>query len=128
MKMRIAVEFSITDETVRDMLDTAGYGIGYWAASLETLPDKAGTIIVMDRERGDGDPVECRTNFAGIREAFVKLATPGQGYVGSTIYDYFRLAVEDRDEKTGEIDAGHIDSDAADCLVQVALFDDIVYG
>lgn len=126
--VRMTLTFSISDETVADMLDAAGYGMTYWAKSMEILTDPARTIIVVEYDENTLEEVERRTNFAGIREAFVKLATPGQQYVGSTVHGYFAAAVTDRDEKTGEIEAGHIDSDAGDCLVQVALFDEVVYG
>lgn len=131
-KVKMTVEYNISDQTMVDMLDAAGYGIGYWARSLEDTHDAAETVIVVERgdlwDNPDAQDVEHRTNYATLRDAFRKLATPGQEYVGSTIHGYFWDAVKDRDETTGEIDAGHIDSDAADCLVQVALFDDVRFG
>jgi hypothetical protein len=130
-KVRMTIEYNISDQTMVDMLDAAGYGIGYWARSLEDTHDAAETVIVVERgdiHGPDDQDVEHRTNYATLRDAFRKLAAPDQDYVGSTIHGYFWDAVKERDESTGEIDAGHIDSDAADCLVQVALFNEVRFG
>lgn len=129
-RVRINITVEVSDETIGDMLDAAGYGIGYWATKLEKLLDAQQTVEVTESavaSGGDEDVVH-RTNYATLRETFGKLATPGQDLVGEWVYDYFRQAVEHRDPETSEIDATFIDSSAADAWVQVAIFGEVVFG
>ncbi|MFE0964083.1 hypothetical protein [Streptomyces fungicidicus] len=129
----------ITDENVNDIMEIASYGgITYWAIepTLEEfagLPEgKAYTIV----EGEDADPF-----FGGEREveavhylsrdeirvAYTKLLDPHQQYVNDEIAGYILDSWRERTEEHG-IDAGYIDADAADVIVQVAAFGKVVYG
>lgn len=123
-KLTFTVEYRVSDETITDMLDAAGYGMTYWASSMEFKATGDQQYI----EVTDHDDKVYKATYVALREAFGKLVDPAQDYVGRTIHDYFRNAVEDRDRDTDEIDAGHIDSDAGDVWVQVALWDKVIYG
>ncbi|MGW8630584.1 hypothetical protein [Streptomyces sp. NPDC055793] len=127
----------ITDENVQDIVDTAAFGgITYWATEPNAeefagLPEgKAFTIVEgVDDYPFGGREVDAVHYLSkdDIRLAFCKLLDPGQEYVNDEINGYILDAWRDRTEKDG-IDAGHIDADAADAIVQVACFDELRYG
>ncbi|MBQ0949220.1 hypothetical protein [Streptomyces sp. RK76] len=128
----------ITDENVQDIVDTAAFGgITYWAMEpnekeFAGLPEgKEYTIVegVDDRHFG-GDREVDGVHYLSkddIRLAFCKLLDPGQELVNDEINGYILDAWRDRTEKHG-IDAGHIDADAADAIIQVACFEELRYG
>ncbi|WP_367135837.1 hypothetical protein [Saccharothrix sp. HUAS TT1] len=119
----------ITDENVDEIMDTAGYGITYWATSptegqLAKAPEDTSFVIVEDEEDGSGEVHYLTRDH--IRDAFLKILGPEQTLVNDRVQGYLLAAWRDRD---GEgIDTTHVDSDAADCIVQVAAFGRLVYG
>lgn len=117
----------LTDENITDMLDAAGYGIGYWAVRA-TVDEEARTYTVLPQEdpNEDKDPEPVVLTFDQIAEAFDKLLNNDPALIGGYVHRYFLYAYADR--KAGGIDAGHIDSEAADVLVQVAIWNEVVYG
>jgi hypothetical protein len=125
-KLAYKVEYQVSDETITDMLDAAGYGMTYWATSMDFKV--RGDVQYIEVTDGEDEDKVHEATYPKLREAFGKLADPAQGYIGQWLHEYFVSAVKDRDEKTGEIDAGHIDASAADAWVQVAIFDELVYG
>lgn len=128
----------ITDENVQDIIDTASYGgITYWAMEpseeeFAGLPEgKEYTIVEgWDDTAFGGDREVDSVNYLSkddVRLAYAKLLDPGQDYVNSEIHGYILDSWRDRTDEDG-IDAGHIDADAADVIVQVAIFDEVRYG
>lgn len=118
----------VTDQNIVDMLDAAGYGIGYWA-DWATVDESARTYTVMPHEDPNEDkaPEQIVVTFDQIAEAFNRLLNNERELlIGSLVHRYFLYAYADRD--ASGIDAGHIDSEAADVLVQVALWNEVVYG
>lgn len=119
----------VTDENVDDMMDAAGYGTTYWAASPrpeDHSPDAAFTIVLSAEESDSGEREVYHLGRDDVRVAYGKLLDLDQQYVNRTIHGYFIDSWRERDEDG--IDAGYIDSNAADVLVQVACFDQVVYG
>jgi hypothetical protein len=121
---------ALTDENVQDIIDTASYGgITYWAgqptdAEFDAKPeDKAWTIVEVD----DFERTAHYLDAAQIRQSFEKLLDFNQELVNQQIHGYLLSAWMDRTDKDG-IDTGHIDADAADVIVQVACFGEVVYG
>lgn len=117
----------ITDGNVQDIVDTAAYGgITYWAveptqANFDAAPEGAFTFR-------DGDEEDGGVHYVikdQIRRAIVEVAE-GQ-HTNDRIRDYVRSAFDNWTEEDG-IDCGDIDADAADCIVQVACFGEVVYG
>ncbi|WJN63481.1 hypothetical protein [Streptomyces phage phiScoe56] len=122
----------VTDENVQDIIDTAAYGgITYWAGEptredFDALPEGKEYTI---REEGD-DPDDAVVHYLSkdqVRRAYAKLLDPGQEYVNRTIHGYILDSWRNRTDEDG-IDCGDIDADAADVIVQVALFDEVRYG
>ncbi|MGW8953474.1 hypothetical protein [Streptomyces sp. NPDC055709] len=131
----------LTDENVQDIVDTARQGgITYWATEptdeeFAGLPKgKEYTIVEGTAPHpifpfGDEREVDS-VNYLSkddVRLAFAKLLDPGQKYVNREIHGYILDSWRDRNDEDG-IDTGHIDADAADVIVQVAIFDEVRYG
>lgn len=117
----------LSDQNITDMLDAAGYGIAYWAARA-TVDEEARTYTVLPLEDPveDKEPEQIVVTFGQIADAFDKLLNNDPKLVGSYVHKYFLYAYADRDSHG--IEAGHIDAEAADVLVQVAVFGEVVYG
>ncbi|MEU9126602.1 hypothetical protein AB0D08_00555 [Kitasatospora sp. NPDC048540] len=122
------VTSTLTDENVADIIEIAAYGgITYWAeqptkADFESAPEGTAATI---REQEDGK-VHYLT-AQKIREAYEALLQVDQPYVNRRIHGYILQSWVDRGDLDG-IDASHIDADAADVIIQVAAFGDVVYG
>ncbi|WP_031513656.1 hypothetical protein [Streptomyces sp. NRRL F-5123] len=127
----------LTDSIAQDIIDTAAEGgITYWAmrptqAEFDALPEgKTWTIVegIDDRNFGGKREVDGvhYLNADDVREAYAKLLDLDQGYVNSEIHGYIVQSWLDKDEEG--IETGMIDADAADAIVQVALFGDLVYS
>lgn len=129
----VTVKFTLSDQLLRDVLCVAlEGGIGYWAEASDiktievevngspmteyvscTLTDAEGT----DDEGNDWThSVTLDTVAEGIRRIM-----SGEVRARRDIEDAIRAGVADND-------AGHIDADAADVILQVALFGAITYG
>jgi hypothetical protein len=105
--IEITVSGTIDDDFILDVIDAAGYGIGYWAARAVVDGDER-TYAVTEADTGK----VYRLTFADIADSIGTLA---QGW------DDARTAVL-------EDDAGYIDANLGDVIIQWACFGEIVYG
>jgi hypothetical protein len=110
---------NITAQNVEDILDTAGYGIGYWASTATVNENGSYTFTEVGDYSDPADHKEHTITRAQIKSATVKLAEEGWGDITRAFTNWTR---EDG------IDCGDIDSVAADVIVQVAAFGEVVYG
>uniref|UniRef100_A0AAU7GYW2 Tail terminator n=1 Tax=Streptomyces phage Kamino TaxID=3158857 RepID=A0AAU7GYW2_9CAUD len=136
--MSTKVANTVTDENVQDIIDTASYGgITYWAtqptqAEFEALPKgKEFTIVegVEDPPFLGGERTVEAVHYLSkddIREAYSKLLSLDQKFVNREIHGYIIDSHRDRD--ADGIDCGHIDATAADVIVQIACFGEVIYG
>ena len=120
----------VTEEDISDILSSAFYGgIGYWASldktdaefatdeSYEEICTKilvgGGYVKLIDICLED-DPITYWFNLnellCGI-QLWIELGMDRYGAVNGN-----------------ELDCGNIDSECADCIIQLTLFDDVVYG
>jgi len=123
----------LTDENVDDIIETAQYGgITYWCVEVPAHeremafaanPDAAMVFRAEDYDDEDSTFVVTKED---IRKAYFALLDLGQKHVNREIHGYFIDSWRDRDENGP--DMGHIDADAADCIVQIAAFGEVVYG
>lgn len=103
----------------RDILETALYGgITYWATPEGTQRDAEGlpTQTTLTSDEGDFEPLTVRCGdlvpaARAVLAAYPK--TQGAGYIRQAL---------------AENDPGMIDAEAADMIVQVAVFGEIIYG
>jgi hypothetical protein len=109
---------NITNQNVEDILDTAGYGIGYWASTATINEDGSYTFTEVGDYSDPADHKEHTITRAQIKSAVVKLA---EDYVD------FQQAFIDWTREDG-IDTGEIDSMRADMVVQEAAFGEVVYA
>ena len=106
----------LTDENISDLLDAAGYGLGYWAVTA-TVDEKARTYYVRSSEgiEVDGTEITEKTlTFDEIRAAFNTLAQAGK------LPDWQMREIENDDLA--------FDSMVGDMTVQQAMFGEIVFG
>lgn len=98
---------TVTEENFDDIMDTAGYGIAYWADGLEKT--RYGWSV-HDYEEDEWMDLPRESLLNGIA---IYLNWNNQPY---EITDGNLL------------DMGMIDAEVADCIVQFALFGDVIYG
>lgn len=122
--LELAIELEITEEDIDDIMAAAlEGGISFWCARVDVKGEylgeyaseqisRGGTLRIYD---GVGDvPYDLN------RESFIRGL---ERYLESPNYEtlYF-------DSGKYKVDTGSIDSCAADCIIQYALFDEIVYS
>lgn len=123
----IQVTKALTDQNAEDIVGTAWYGgITYWAAELtadDVADEPEGTLTTIKDENGG----YYHLTVKDIQRAYAALLRLDQKHVNREIHGYIIDSWRNRNDEDG-IDCGDIDSDAADCIVQVACFDEVVYG
>lgn len=98
-------------EFVNDLIDMAGYGIGYWAASA-VIDDEAETYTVTEGDEfGDG-------KVAVLTHASILYAANTIVGGGCDVRRDIVNSIRERDA----------DSDAADVVIQQAMFGEVIYG
>lgn len=110
------VTFEIPREDIADMLDTAGYSISGWATQAAIREE---TYVVHTDAYDDEMTVHTAT-YEQLAQALVRIGTSGEFegyYVAQYAKDYLFTQ-----------DAGNIDGELADMVVQLALFGEIVFG
>ena len=104
--------FKLSTDDLADIMETAGMACTYWA---DEIGVDGNDVRVLDADGIDHD-----TDKASIERAFTLIAE-GRIDLWGEIRRYVESAIS-------ENDLGWIDSYAADALLQVALFGEIVYG
>jgi hypothetical protein len=119
---------AISDEALDSIIEQAGYGIGYWAEAAQAdVHTKTYTVYEQEPQDDDNKGVYTIT-FDKLHETYWRIVA-GEFSMGYQVRSYFlKAALDGAAEDNGDIDAGHIDSEAADVLVQIAAFGEIVYG
>ena len=113
----------VTNEDLDDILDTAGYGIGYWATCMDVTEDitKGGTVIVtLDEPIEDGGATEYKMRKEDLLKG-IRL------YLQDPNKPYDILWFNEKTCKT-ELDTGNADAVVCDMIIQYALFDEIVFS
>lgn len=110
----------IPREQLVDLLDLAAMGIGYWAASMSVK----GEAVTIHEYIEEGRP-ETRKHVVSLTNiaAAVEGLASGKHPVRADIAQYIREALLTPDGELGELDP-----EAADVVVQYAVFEELVYG
>lgn len=114
--------FILDTSMIEEIVDSAGYSIGYWATSA-TVDTEAETYSVT-WSGADFDPSDPRSAGAFTLTHFDIVQAIGR---------IFRSEVSLNRELTAQLTdwlCGHptMDGELVDCVIQVALFGEIVYG
>jgi hypothetical protein len=102
--------------------DDASYGgIGYWASSADNNPEKQTYSVEVRPEYRDDEIKDKVLTYQDLYDACEKLAT-GKVSVNSNTKQVCQQIILD---PTDDVD---YDAEDADCIVQVAMFGEIVFG
>jgi hypothetical protein len=122
MTYSITITKTLDAELFDDIIETAGYGIGYWAQTLtHDIPSETVRIVFDGDDFDDDSPLatgEKTITHQGITDAIESLLK-GDAKCGNYILEQLR------DYLNGE---PTLDTDLADVIIQVATLGEIVYG
>lgn len=108
--------FSLSSEDFLNVVDAAGYGIGYWATSATVNrddPTEPYYSVVAEGETYKITRDDLETTMSKVFAGKFTVCEQTRNSVGWAV----------REKEYGEIDAGDADS-----LVQLAAFGEIIYG
>jgi hypothetical protein len=120
--------YKVTDSDVEDIIETAGYGMNYWAVR-GVVDSEARTYTVTTDPDLIDDEEPVTVTYDHLLDVAVRIAG-GQYRVSEGMREYFAewhdaLKADDEESQWA---GGFIDSDAGDVLVQIAIHGEIVYG
>nr|DAK86987.1 MAG TPA: hypothetical protein [Caudoviricetes sp.] len=116
-------KYTVTPQDIDDIMVTAlEGGINYWCRKAEVVGEylgeyasdqisRGGSLILYDAESSDHWELNLEKLLYGIQKA-----------IEDNWYDSYNWYID------GELDCCQIDAEVADTIVQLALFDDIVFG
>lgn len=121
--VEINKKYTVTPQDIDDIMVTAlEGGINYWCRKAEVVGEylgeyasdqisRGGSLILYDAESNDHWELNLEKLLCGIQKAIED----------NWFYEYDWYV-------DGELDCCQIDAEVADTIVQLALFDDIVFG
>jgi len=125
MKFQATIDVELTDDDFETIIDMAGYGIDGWSRWAEHDDEKHTYTVHFWEDPDVESPMKSVTlSYRQIGEALVKLASnPGRYNVGtgSVLGEYLLGWLRSQD-------AADIDSDVADAVIQVAIFNTVQYS
>ena len=132
--MKPEKEHSLTSEEIKDVLCTAlEGGIGYWACLLNDDPDWVAARNKLKKEKGEApcyDEVAYEVLLTGHTIRFED-AEEDDIYElkWEDLMEGLRMFEEEREESVHTLlEDGEFDADDADCVIQLAIFKDIIFG
>ncbi len=119
-KISASVTFKVLDEDIDDIMCTAlEGGITYWCNCAEVVGEYLGECASEQISRGGILRLhDCESD--AVYELTLDIFLRGLATYVSGCYD---IAVD-----SGRVDPGEIDAEGADCIIQYALFEDVIYG
>lgn len=124
MVLNCALDVRVRNEDIDDIMVTAlEGGINYWCRKAEVKGDylgeyasdqisRGGELVLHDAEENESYTLSKEKFMEGLKKYIA---------AGNT-------ECIDRENDILSIDPGNIDAEAADCIIQYALFGDVVYG
>lgn len=121
--VEINKKYTVTSQDIDDIMATAlEGGINYWCRKAKVVGEylgecasdqisRGGSLILYDAESNDHWELNLEKLLCGIQKA-----------IEDNWFDDYDWYVD------GELDCCQIDAEVADTIVQLALFDDIVFG
>jgi hypothetical protein len=124
--VQVSRSYEIPDEDVETVIEMAGYGMVGWALRGENDSEKRTYTVTLDptaAEEAD-KPLEFTLTYDQIAQTLADVAfkKPLDGLSDSAAVrdyavDYF-----------AELDAGEIDADLGDVVIQLAAFGELIFG
>lgn len=115
----------VTLATLEGVIEQAGFGMAGWAGPC-TWDDRGLTYTVTWEDwrpgMADAERHERTLTYQAIADALGRVYA-GEGNVAPELAGYVRATLDDQDDPDDVID-----SDAADAVIQVALFGSVIYG
>lgn len=112
----IELSLDVTDEIIEDIIEGAGYTIGYWARTA-TYDSEARTYEVTDAE----DDTKYHVTYDDIAKAISKIVR-NEAELRNDIREAIVLDLFDYDN------AHRMDAEVYDCVIQVACLGSVTYG
>ena len=131
MKITIEYEFECTNQDIDDIMCTAlEGGITYWCDRADVIGNylgeyasdqisRGGKLRLHDAEENKWYGLTKENFIAGLKQ-FVQ----ARGFTNDAGNGHYNSVIT----TDGLLDMSKIDADAADCIVQYALFGEVVYG
>jgi hypothetical protein len=124
VEVKISMDLQMPVEDIECLIEMAGFGINYWA-SKAVVDGEAMTYTVTESDSHDEDkPVTKTLAYADIARVLLEIASGKYevGYPREHAQQYLTTL------QAGDPDAGVIDSDIGDVVIQIAMFGELVYG
>jgi hypothetical protein len=120
--------YKVTDSEIEDIIETAGYGMNYWAVRGVVDSDARTYTVTTDPDLID-DELPVTVTYDHLLEVALRIAE-GAYQMNDSIRESFGQWHDDivADDEESQWAGGSIDSDAGDVLVQIAIHGEIVYG
>lgn len=120
--IEINKKYEVTSQDIDDIMATALDSISYWCRKAEVVGEylgeyasdqisRGGSLILYDAESSDHWELDLDKLLCGIQKA-----------IEDNWFDDYDWYVD------GKLDTTEIDGEVADVIVQLALFDDVVFG
>ena len=116
----IRIKFNLTEEDFQGIIEMAGYGIAYWARSLEQT-SRGYVVVDSMKTKVDGEYIRIKKTLtrASLERAVVGLFTERK------LNNYYMSAI---DRLVFQGDSSDVGSDIADAIIQQACFGSVIYG
>lgn len=119
-KISASVAAKVLDEDIDDIMATAlEGGISYWCNRAEVVGEHLGEYASEQISKGG----ELRLHDSESDEVYILTLDKFLRGLTTYISGCYDIAVDH-----GRVNPGEIDAEGADCIIQYALFDDVIYG
>lgn len=118
--VRECLDLEVTGEVIENIIEQAGFGIGYWALAALVTADQKYIVTEYGPEHG-GEGREFTLKHRDLAAALTGIVSGKYTHITSYLVNAARAALFEKD-------AGEIDSDLADVIVQCACFQDVIFS
>jgi len=127
----VTTTVTVPDTAVLGMIDTAGYGIAYWAGRAD-IDEYKRTYTITPNEEAQFYPEydkDFELTFDKIVDTLCEIAVGKHkvGYPREYAQDWLK-DIQSENEDTRNYAGGSLDTDIMDVVIQIACFGEIVFG
>lgn len=118
MTTAITAQFTLDPDDFADIICTAGFACDYWADQLTCNSDDTADVVFDD---DNGKRVKRSISLSKVEAVIAQIASGQSSSKNPSIQAAFKQLVY-------EDNAGEVDIAAADALIQLCVFGEIIYG